>query len=256
MISQCKNERACRVCRRSGHEEGSEQCPAYSVNDSVVFKGEADVLSNFHMCKIMWKGEECRSSEHIYQAEKALQNKRPDIAAEIQLAKSALEAKNLGRKVYTSSTWEEQNESLMFEILTEKAKQRIESKEKLLKSADKIIAEAVPNQLHWSCGLSKDAACCTDPEYWPGKNILGRMWIAVRNDLSKDHEKGKDAGSTKRKDRESEGESTPLSRNRPNGTTPDKVNSKIPSPVQNPTIKSGKSNSSFKKNPENKGKRK
>lgn len=109
MISQYRNERACRVCRKNGHEEGSEQCPAYSVNDSVVFKGEGDFLSNIHMCKIMWKGEEFESAEHIYQAEKALQNKRPDVAAEIQLAGSALEAKNLCKKVYTSSTWEEKN---------------------------------------------------------------------------------------------------------------------------------------------------
>ena len=68
------------------------------------------------------------------------------------------------------------------------------------------------------------------------------MWIAVRYDLIKEQEKDKDAGSTKRKDRGSDGESTPLSRTRPNGTTPDKSNSKIPSPVQNPTTKTEKPN--------------
>lgn len=235
IISQCRNERACRACQKPGHEEGSEFCPFYGPNDSLVFKGENDLLSNFYMCSVEWKGEKYKSAEHVYQAEKARLNGRPEVSEEIKGAKSALEAKHLCKKVYTSRQWEESNEELMYNILLAKASQIPEVKELLCKSEGQIIAECVPNQQHWSCGLTKEAAVQTDPEKWPGKNVLGRMWITVRNKIGVDENNQRNKESVKRKERESAGESGLSTRVRLNGTTPEKDNdtrTKIPSPVE------------------------
>lgn len=237
VANQCKNERACKVCQKGGHDEGSAQCLFFSPNTTVVFKGEDDILSNFHKCNMEWNGQKYASLEHAYQAEKASINGRPDIAEEIRQANKAVDAKYLARKVYTAKLWEESNEKLMYEMLLEKVKQNKEVQEELMKSEGEIIAECVPNQMHWSCGLSKEAATHTDPEKWPGRNILGRMWIKIRNDMCAEIESNK-----KRKTRESEGESMPSNRVRLNGTTPDKdamkqTGTKIPSPLKELSVR-------------------
>ena len=169
---QCKNDRVCRICRKSGHEEGSELCEFYLPNNTVGFKGEDDVLSNFYKCNFVWKGDQYACVEHAFQAQKATLNKRPELAEEIKAAEKAVQAKQIGKAVYTTKNWEENNEPIMFEMLEEKMKQNKVVCETLLKSNNKIIAECVPNQSHWSCGLPKHVAIRTDPDMWPGKMCL------------------------------------------------------------------------------------
>ena len=84
----------------------------------------------------------------------------------------------------------------------------------------------------------------TDPEAWPGTNVLGRMWLTVRQQIraSIAQEEVRSTDNGKRKERGSDAENMPSSRARPNGTTPDKdiksktmlkqVKSKIPSPAK------------------------
>ena len=47
---QCENERACRASKKSGHKEGEKECDVYQPNDTGVFQGEKDILSNFNPC--------------------------------------------------------------------------------------------------------------------------------------------------------------------------------------------------------------
>ncbi len=49
-----------------------------------------------------------------------------------------------------------------------------------MNTGDKTIAEGVSYETLWSCGLSKEAASNTDPDYWPGKNRLGKLWMKIR----------------------------------------------------------------------------
>ena len=108
--------------------------------------------------------------------------------------------------MYTSCHLEESDEGVMYNILLEKASQINEVKELLCESEGQIIAECVPNQQHWSCGLTKEAAVKTDPEKWPGKNVLGRMWITVRINIEAEKNKQRNKESVKRKDRYSQWE--------------------------------------------------
>ena len=185
---------------------------------------------------IIWEGEAYKSTEHVYQAEKARLNGRPEVAAEIMDAETPLEAKNIAKKVYTPSSWEVQNAELMYTILKTKVIQNEDVRDLLLKSGNNIISECVPNQQYWSCGLSKEVAVKTSPDAWPGQNVLGRMWMTVRNELRAELKSTTATESGKRKDRSSEGDNKPAARARLNGTTPDKDSkkkniTKIPSPI-------------------------
>ena len=71
----------------------------------------------------------------------------------------------------------------MKDIIKEKAMQVPEVKDFLLATGDRKIAEAVQSDQLWSCGLSKEAAKHTDPDKWPGQNILGELWMEVRDEL-------------------------------------------------------------------------
>ena len=50
---------------------------------------------------------------------------------------------------------------------------------KLLESGDRLIAECVVSDQYWSCGLGKETAANADPAYWPGENMLGKIWMEM-----------------------------------------------------------------------------
>ena len=215
---ECRETRACAVCHEDSHREGDESCPAYAPSDSEVFRGEEDVLSNFYPCDLVWNGQHYASAEHIYQAEKARMNGRPEVAVEIQNCERAVDAKKLGKKVYAVQKWEEENEQLMLNILRAKLNQ-LQDLSDYLRGTKSLIAEAVPFDFYWSCGLSKKAAENTDPQKWPGKNVLGNMWMTLKQELieaaPKRIDKRKDRGSDSQDENEN-----PTSRLRKSGTTP------------------------------------
>ena len=73
----------------------------------------------------------------------------------------------------------------MKEIIKAKAEQVDEVKKTLLDSEDRIIVEAVPGELYWSCGLGKEAASKTDPKHFPGQNMLGKLFMELRKEYRK-----------------------------------------------------------------------
>ena len=221
---QCRNPRVCRVCEKEGHREGEELCESYAPNDAVVFQGSEDPLSNFYQCDMVWKANAVPTSEHCYVYDKSVSNGRLEIANDVLKAKDAREVKDLSKKIHTSARWEEKSEQVMREVLREKVKQVPEVKKVLLETGDKLIAEAVPNQFSWSCGLSKEATRNTDPAKWPGKNRLGELWMELRSEIRE--KEGKDDGFktvsyVKRKHSE-DTDIQESQRARPNGTTPNK----------------------------------
>ena len=219
---QCRNPRACRVCKKTGHVEGDSECEHYKPNDALVFQGDSDPLSNFYKCNMTWKSTVVNTSEQCYVYEKASINKRADIATEVLRVSTGREAKELSKKVYTPKSWDSKNEEVMTEILREKARQVPEVLEELMASGDRKIVEAVRFQEQWSCGLSKEAASKTDPDFWPGKNRLGELWMKVRDELRNDNNDGFEIVDRKRKSSDNLNEQD-VARQRKNGTTPDKV---------------------------------
>ena len=180
---KCRNERVCCVCKEKGHKEGDRACTHYQQHEAVCFQGGEDPLSNFFPCEINWVDNEFHSSEQCYQYEKSVKNNRPDVAASIAGMKKAGDVKRESKKIYTENAWEEKNIDVMRGVIEEKVKQVKEVRDFLLDTEDKLIVEAVRSDQFWSCGLTKEAAANTDPSKYPGKNVLGKLYMELREKL-------------------------------------------------------------------------
>ena len=58
----------------------------------------------------------------------------------------------------------------------------------MIESGDRLIVEAVPGDVYWSCGLDKEAASKTDPKHFPGQNMLGKLYMEIRAEYRKHDE--------------------------------------------------------------------
>ena len=58
-----------------------------------------------------------------------------------------------------------------------------EVQEALLNSGEKLIVEAVRGDYYWSSGLDKKTAVTTDPDHWPGLNMMGKILMKIRKEM-------------------------------------------------------------------------
>ena len=107
-------------------------------------------------------------------AEKILEEKHPK------------EQKRLGREVknYNEKVWASHRFAAVRRINKFKYQQNPELKEFLLSTGHLILAEANERDPVWSCGLSADNPLAHDVSTWQGQNLLGRVLMSVREDLS------------------------------------------------------------------------
>ena len=172
------------VCKKPGHEEGSNKCEYYEPQvDVTTFAGANDPLSNFYGAPFDYNNIEVSSSEQAYQYQKALRNGMPDMAKQILNAKSPNEAKSMGRYIKCSPTWEQENLDLMEQIVAQKFSQVPEAKKALLKTGETTLVEAVPWQFFWGSGLSREATFNTMQAVWPGENAMGKILEKTRKTL-------------------------------------------------------------------------
>ena len=80
----------------------------------------------------------------------------------------------------------------------------------LLGTENKLIVEAVTSDSFWSCGLNKEAAATTDPAKYPGQNVLGQLYMELREKLREKKRKPSEELESDAKEK------------RENGTTPGK----------------------------------
>ena len=186
---QCKNERQCKACHQYGHIEGTENCLHYKENEIHAFAGSNDKLSNFYPCEVKMDGRVFTSGEQAYAHAKAIHNKRPDIAAKIIEASNAREVKQESNKIKTDEKWSEIKVEVMEEVLRSKIDENDDIKQHLIDTGDMDLAEAVIGENFWGSGLPKKATANTDPEKWPGENMLGKMWMKMRDNLKEQSQK-------------------------------------------------------------------
>ena len=132
------------------------------------FRDEYDFWSNFYPIEIEYKGLIYPSLEHAYQADKTNDIKTKQ---EIINTKSPGLSKKMGRKVKMRSDF---NAILtMFELLTIKFNNP-KMRELLLSTGDAILVEGNDwNDTFWGVCNGK------------GKNVLGKLLMKVRNNLTK-----------------------------------------------------------------------
>jgi len=130
-------------------------------------------LSNFSAFTLEWKGNLWPTSEHAYQAEKFDDE---NIKEELRTARSVDDAYKIAQE-YSSlkrSDWDEIKVSTMKKIFKAKLEQHPVIGELLLASGDRVLIKDSRLDAYWGWGPDKD-----------GENIMGKLWMEVREELRK-----------------------------------------------------------------------
>lgn len=142
--------------------------------DTQVFFYEQDfyVLSNFSAFTLQWKGLRFDTSEAAYHWEKFIH--LPVLQDAIHVAPSAHEAFRISReaKEYCRPNWESEKVNTMRLILIEKTKQHEYVLRKLLDTGGRELVEDSWRDDFWGWGPNRN-----------GKNMLGKLWMEIRDQL-------------------------------------------------------------------------
>jgi ribA/ribD-fused uncharacterized protein len=145
-------------------------------NDLQVFFYEQDfyVLSNFSAFTLQWKGHRFDTSEAAYHWEKFEGTGNDSIQMSILCAPSAHEAFKIAEsyKHYRRLDWDEVKVDIMRCILCAKVEQHEYVGRKLLQTGNRELIEDSWRDAFWGWGENHD-----------GRNMLGRLWMQVRQQL-------------------------------------------------------------------------
>jgi ribA/ribD-fused uncharacterized protein len=130
---------------------------------------EFGCFSNFSPHSILVDDKIYKTTEHYYQAQKAISEEDHE---KIRKSKTPKECKNLAQIIEMRKDWESVKFSIMLDALRFKVNQHEDVKEKLLSTANEEIGEDSPYDYVW--GLGKDGN---------GKNLLGKAWMQVREEI-------------------------------------------------------------------------
>lgn len=108
-----------------------------------------------------------------------------EILEEILKCKDPKKIKALGRKVkgFDEAKWNKYKYAIVFQGNLLKFSQNPELKEFLLKTGDKVIAEASPYDGIWGIRMAATHEHAKNPTKWRGQNLLGFALMEVRDSL-------------------------------------------------------------------------
>ncbi len=135
------------------------------------FFNEHAFLSNFYDSRVFYDGVSYPTVEHAYQAAKTL---NPVERSKIRMAKTAGEAKKLGRGVTLRKDWENAKVRVMLDLLREKFSDP-GLRHQLLDTGDVELVEGNS----WG-----DKFWGVDSKTGKGKNMLGKLLMQVRMEMS------------------------------------------------------------------------
>ena len=150
----------------------------------TFFYGNKSPFSNFHHARFTLYGQDFTSAEQAFMWCKAWLFGDTDVAKEILVAKTPIEAKKLGRKVggFNETMWQAMRTRVMYMVIVAKFGQNAELWDKLSETIGTKMVEASPKDMVWGIGLSEDNARKTPEEEWRGQNLLGKMLTKYRED--------------------------------------------------------------------------
>lgn len=147
------------------------------------FFHEYRFLTNYHLQEISYRGKLYPSTEHAYQAMKAIHEFDHET---IRLTKSAGMSKKVAMKIQLRPDWEEVKEGIMREVVWIKFNSNDELKQKLLDTGDSYLIEGtVWHDGIWGICIKKDCQKCKDQ---PGKNLLGKILMETRQKLRENND--------------------------------------------------------------------
>jgi len=127
----------------------------------------------------------CEFSEKAIMATKAALMGDAEMFREIDGTTDPATCKQCGRKVknFDENLWQKHLEDIAFEVVRQKFESEQALRQLLLKTGDRIIAEAAPNDRIWGIGLATTDIEARDPSKWQGRNILGEALMKARSAL-------------------------------------------------------------------------
>ena len=134
------------------------------------FSNEHAFLSNFYDSRVFYDGVPYRTVEHAYQAAKTF---NPVERSKIRIAKTAGEAKKLGRGTTLRKDWENVKVRVMLDLLREKFSDP-DLRQCLLATENAELVEGNS----WG-----DKFWGVDTKTGSGKNMLGKLLMQVRLEL-------------------------------------------------------------------------
>jgi ribA/ribD-fused uncharacterized protein len=144
------------------------------------------VFSNFQPCKIIYQGLTFPTTEHAFMWAKAEFFGDQQAKLKILQTDNPKEAQNIGREVknYDDTKWNAVRYQIMYDINLIKYQQNPQLAKCLLSTGMKTLVEANGKpDLIWSCGLYANDPRIEDSSKWPGKNLLGKVLMEIREKL-------------------------------------------------------------------------
>ncbi|HTE10414.1 MAG TPA: NADAR family protein [Chitinophagaceae bacterium] len=126
-----------------------------------------------------------KTAEHWMMAKKTILFNDNIALEKILAAEKPAVAKAVGREVknFDATIWNASAFSIVVEGNLHKFSQHQPLKAYLLKTGNKIIAEASPTDAIWGIGLAQDAKEASNPFKWRGTNLLGFALMETRDAL-------------------------------------------------------------------------
>ena len=141
-------------------------------------------LSNFYPCKIHYNGRDYQNLEQGYQAEKAVCAKDHVRLTRILKATTAKEAKDIGREITSTITWNHIKLDRMRGLLYAKFSQNRELGDYLCSLKTIGFIEGSVDS-YWGAGVPLNSKRLINGD-WYGRNELGRLLEQVRDDLRRE----------------------------------------------------------------------
>ena len=138
------------------------------------FEGKYSFLSNFYACQTKYHNVKYPTSEHAYQAAKT---SNPIQREAIKNTDTPDDAKRMGRRVEIKSNWDEIKDEVMYEIVSNKFKNKRMQAKLLATENEQLVEGNYWHDNHFgSCYCKK---CLQLPK----ENVLGKILMRVRDEL-------------------------------------------------------------------------
>jgi len=161
------------------------------TNEYVFFWKPSSAFDQWSPCRFEVHGQLYNCAEQYMMSEKARLFGDTATVEGILAEMHPLKQKNMASargtlKGFDQKVWDRECSRIVREGNLAKYQQNPELLEALLATGDKTLVEASPKDDIWGIGVGIEEAKKRKPKDWPGKNLLGKILMEVREDLRKD----------------------------------------------------------------------